>query len=267
MSDAGGIPRVLTIAGSDSGGGAGIQADLKTFTALKAFGMSAITSITAQNTMDVRGIHDLPPEFVALQIDTVAQDIGVDAAKTGMLSNSGIIEAVVDSIRRNQIRNIVVDPVMISKSGAALLQEQARDTLRTQLLPLARLVTPNLPETEVLTGKRLESDADIEEAAARIADMGPAHVLVKGGHGAGPTTVDLLYSGGRYERFAAPRIDTPNTHGTGCTFSAAIAAYLAKGLEVSEAVKSAKAYLAGAIEAALPLGSGHGPLRHFWNLD
>ncbi|HNV20950.1 MAG TPA: bifunctional hydroxymethylpyrimidine kinase/phosphomethylpyrimidine kinase [Candidatus Hydrogenedentes bacterium] len=261
------IPCVLTIAGSDSGGGAGIQADLKTFTALRVFGMAAITSVTAQNTVGVTGVHDLPPEFVAEQIDDVARDIGVDAAKTGMLSSAAIVEAVADSVARNSITRLVVDPVMVAKSGDPLLQESARQAMRKRILPLAWLVTPNVPEAEVLAGVRITGPQQVEQAARNIHRLGARYVLLKGGHMEGENAVDYLYDGQTIQTFSAPRIATRNTHGTGCTYSAAIAAYLARGCAIGEAVQRAKAYLTGAIQHSFPLGAGHGPLNHFWRTD
>ena len=261
------VPRVLTIAGSDSGGGAGIQADLKTFTALHTFGMAAITSVTAQNTVGVTGVHDLPPEFVAEQIDDVARDIGVDAAKTGMLSSAEIVEAVADSVRRNRIEKLVVDPVMVAKSGDALLQESAQKAMRERILPLAYVITPNVPEAEVLAGMRLAGPDDIEKIARKIHELGARHVLLKGGHMEGDEAVDYLFDGEAMRSFSAPRVATKNTHGTGCTYSAAIAAYLAKGLEAAEAVEQAKVYLTGAIRNSFSLGAGHGPLNHFWRVN
>ena len=261
------IPCVLTIAGSDSGGGAGIQADLKTFTALRVFGMAAITSVTAQNTVGVTGVHDLPPEFVAEQIDDVARDIGVDAAKTGMLSSAAIVEAVADSVARNSITRLVVDPVMVAKSGDPLLQESARQAMRKRILPLAWLVTPNVPEAEVLAGVRITGPQQVEQAARNIHRLGARYVLLKGGHMEGENAVDYLYDGQTIQTFSAPRIATRNTHGTGCTYSAAIAAYLARGCAIGEAVQRAQAYLTGAIQHSFPLGAGHGPLNHFWRTD
>lgn len=259
------VPRALTIAGSDSGGGAGIQADLKTFEALGVYGMSAITSVTAQNTVGVFGVHDLPPEFVAKQIDLVAQDIGVDAAKTGMLSNAAIIYAVAESLRKNQIQLLVVDPVMVAKSGDALLQESARDALTAEILPLAFVVTPNRPEAEALSGIRIATPNDLHEAARAIHALGAKHVILKGGHVDTADAVDILFDGEFFHAFAAPRVDTADTHGTGCTFSAGITAGLARGLSVIEAVRTAKAFVSGAIRHSLSLGHGHGPLDHHWN--
>ncbi len=258
------LPRALTIAGSDSGGGAGIQADLKTFAAFGVYGMSAITSVTAQNTCTVAGVHDLPPDFVAQQIDLVAQDIGVDAAKTGMLSSAAIVRAVADAIRRNGIKRLVVDPVMVSKSGDPLLREDARLAVVESILPLAYIVTPNLPEAEALTGVPVSTCEQMADAAKRLHEMGARYVLVKGGHLAGDDALDILFDGTTLTELSSPRIDTRNTHGTGCTYSAAIAASLASGLDAAAAVARAKDYVTGAIRHALPLGQGHGPLDHGW---
>lgn len=258
------IARVLTIAGSDSGGGAGIEADLKTCTALGAYGMAAITSVTAQNTLGVFGVVDLPPEFVSQQIDLCADDIGVDAAKTGMLSSADIVTAVSISVTRSGIEKLVVDPVMVAKSGDALLQESAQRALKEKLLPLAYLVTPNIPEAAVLAGMDVQSEEDVREAARRIYELGPRYVLMKGGHLEGDDAVDWLFDGVRFTSFSAPRINTKNTHGTGCTYSAALATFLAKGCEIEDAVRQAKHYLTKAIQHSLSLGGGHGPLNHFW---
>jgi len=260
------IARVLTIAGSDSGGGAGIEADLKTFTALGVYGMAAVTSITAQNTCGVHGVHDVPPDMVARQIDVVAEDIGVDAAKTGMLSNAAIIEAVAASVVRNRIDKLVVDPVMAAKSGDALLQEAARDAFVRDLVPRAFLITPNVPEAQLLSGLDIANEGDLRAAAERIQALGPRYVLMKGGHLRTAEAVDYLFDGDSFRPFSAPRIATRNTHGTGCTYSAAIAAYLAKGLSVADAVRRAKEYLTEAIRGNLALGHGHGPLDHAWPL-
>lgn len=258
------IPRALTIAGSDSGGGAGIEADLKTFLALGAYGMAAVTSITAQNTVGVFGIHDVPPEIVAQQIDVVADDIGIDAAKTGMLSSSAIVEAVASSIRRAGIERLVVDPVMVAKSGDALLRREAEAALKELLLPLALVATPNVPEAERLSGIAIAGDADLRKAGDAILALGPKHVILKGGHVPGPEVIDYLYDGATMTPFAAPRIDTRNTHGTGCTYAAAITAYLARGEGLEDAVRGAKAYVTGGIRDNLALGQGHGPLNHGW---
>ncbi len=260
------LPRCLTIAGSDSGGGAGIQADLKTFQALGVFGMSAITALTAQNTLGVRGIHEVPPEFVALQIDAVAEDIGVDAAKTGMLASGAIIEAVAAAVQRHAITNLVVDPVMIAKSGDRLLHDAAQDAMKRRLLPLALVVTPNVPEAEALTGVTIDGDASIEAALHALHALGPAWVLLKGGHLAASDATDFLYDGAHVHTFTGPRIATRNTHGTGCTYASAITAWIARGLAVPDAIHHAKAYLTRAIRDSLDLGHGHGPLHHGWTV-
>ena len=258
------IARVLTIAGSDSGGGAGIEADLKTFTALGVYGMVALTSVTAQNTVGVTAIADLSPELVAAQLDAVASDIGADALKTGMLSHAAIIETVADRIRYHQLSNLVIDPVMVAKSGDALLQPQACACLKEVLLPLAKVVTPNIPEAEALTGLSIATEEAVYEAARRIHAMGPAFVLIKGGHLVGVQATDYLFDGSTFQPYSSERINTRHTHGTGCTYSAAIAAYLGKGFPVAEAVFRAKTYVTGAIRQSFALGAGHGPLNHFW---
>jgi hydroxymethylpyrimidine/phosphomethylpyrimidine kinase len=257
-------PKVaLTIAGSDSGGGAGIQADLKTFAAHGVFGASALTAVTAQNTVEVTGIEELSPAIVGLQIDAVATDIGVDAVKTGMLSSRSLIEIVARKLEEHRLEKTVVDPVMVAKSGARLLDPGAVQAMAAELLPRALVVTPNLPEAESLVGFPVVDEASILEAAKRIVEMGARAALVKGGHGAGEECVDVLYHRGRFRHYRAPRIPTKNTHGTGCTFSAAIAAELALGRELEEAVERAKAYLTKALSTGLELGRGYGPLNHF----
>lgn len=258
--------KALTIAGSDSGGGAGIQADLKTFAALGVFGMSALTAITAQNTVGVQGVYELPADFVGLQIDAVLTDIGADAVKTGMLSNSEIIEVIAAKMEEYQVDNLVVDPVMVAKSGDPLLRPEAQKALVVHLIPLARVLTPNLHEARVLAGMEIESLGAMREAARAVHRMGARNVVVKGGHLPGSDeSIDVLYDGEGFTEFAAPRIGTRNTHGTGCTFASAIAAELAKGRSVEEAVGAAKAYLTTALRASVDLGigHGHGPLNHF----
>jgi phosphomethylpyrimidine kinase len=257
------IPRALTVAGSDSGGGAGIQADLKTFQELGVFGMTALTAVTAQNTLGVSGVWPLPPEAVVKQIEAVATDIGVDAAKTGMLFDSAIIEAVAEAVRRFAIDKLVVDPVMVARGGAPLLKEDAIETLRRRLLPHALLVTPNIPEAEVLTGMTIRTRADMEKAARAIVAMGAKAVVVKGGHSDGETADDLFYDRTRVEVLSAPRVATRNTHGTGCTFSAAVTAALAKGEDLLSAVRTGKAFITAAIREALDIGGGHGPTNHW----
>ncbi len=260
------IPRALTIAGSDSGGGAGIQADLKTFTAHNVFGMSVLTSITAQNTVGVTGVHDLPPEFVRQQLDAVATDIGIDAAKTGMLSNREIIEVLPERIKHHRIENLVVDTVMRAKSGDPLLRADAQQAFIKFILPLALVATPNLPEAETITGKKISSLEEMKNAAKRIVDKGAKTVLVKGGHHMDEKkSVDVFYDGKDFTLFEAERIPTKNTHGTGCTLSAAIAANLAKGVELKESIRLAKEYVTEAIRCSFELGMGHGPLNHFWS--
>ena len=259
------IPKAMTIAGSDSGGGAGVQADLKTFAALGVYGASTLTAITAQNTVAVTAVHELPTDLIQSQIDAVVTDIGVDAVKTGMLSSAAIVAAVAAALQKHAIPNIVVDPVMIAKSGDALLRPDAVAALCNHLLPLATVVTPNIPEAETLTGLSLQTAAAIRQAAEQIVAMGARSVVIKGGHRAGPAA-DLFYDGGRFQEFTAPRIDTPNTHGTGCTFAAAIAAGLAQGQDLAAAVAQAKDYVTAAIRHSYPLGHGHGPLHHFYRL-
>ncbi len=259
------IPRVLTIAGSDSSGGAGIQADLKTFSALGTFGMSALTALTAQNTLGVQGVVELDPGFVVLQIRSVISDVGVDAVKTGMLANAAIVRAVAEELRRLEVDNIVVDPVMVAKSGDALLKRDAVETLVGELFPLATVVTPNLHEAEALVGFPVRDAAAMQAAAHRIKAYGPKYVVVKGGHLEG-TPMDLLYDGQKFSEFSNPRYETPHTHGTGCTFASAIAAGLARGSTVEQAVLAAKDYITGAIAHGLPLGRGHGPVHHFHRL-
>ncbi len=257
------MKRALTIAGSDSGGGAGIQADLKTFGALGVFGTSAITAVTAQNTIAVIRIEPIDPQMVAAQIDAVAQDIGADAAKTGMLWSAAIIEAVAEAIRRNRIPNLVIDPVTASKTGARLLQENGLAALKATLLPLAEIVTPNVPEAENLAGITIADAEGMREAARRIHDLGARRVVIKGGHVEGPNSVDLYYDGKEFQELKEERIRTRSNHGTGCTFSAAIAAYLAHGLPPLEAVARAKEYVTAALRSAPGLGRGAGPLDHF----
>lgn len=254
--------KALTIAGSDSGGGAGIQADLKTFAALGVYGTSALTAITAQNTVGVQGVHELPAEFVGLQIDSVASDIGVDAVKTGMLANAEIIAVVATKVKEHDLPNLVVDPVMVAKSGDPLLREDACDALISQLLPLAVVVTPNLHEARVLTGMAIEDIEDMKKAAGAIHGLGAKHVVVKGGHLPGES-IDVLFDGQEFTMFRSPRIETRNTHGTGCTFASAIAAGLAKGQSVVEAVEEAKEFITMALRHSPDIGHGHGPTHHF----
>jgi hydroxymethylpyrimidine/phosphomethylpyrimidine kinase len=256
------LRKALTIAGSDSGGGAGIQADLKTFAAHGVYGSSAVTAITAQNTRGVYAVADVPEEIVAAQIDAVLEDIGADAAKTGMLSSAAIVAVVADRLEAWGVTGLVVDPVMVAKSGDRLLQEDAVDAIRRLLLPLALVATPNLAEAEVLAGRTIASDTDARAAAAEIASLGPRFVVVKGGHRDGPP-IDLVFDGQDYVELTGERIQTRNTHGTGCTFAAAIAANLARGLDPIPAIAAAKRYLTDALRTSYPVGDGHSPVNHF----
>lgn len=259
------MKNVLTIAGSDSCGGAGIQADLKTFSAQGTYGMSVITAVTVQNTQGVFGCQDIDPEIIKGQIDAIFTDIEVSAVKIGMVSRIETIHAIAEKLEQYQPRNIVLDPVMISKSGFDLMQPEAKDTLIRRLLPLAYLITPNLPEAEVITGRKIETLAEMEEAAKAIYAMGPKNVLIKGGHLEGEAT-DLLYDGKQFLTLQSERIHTKNTHGTGCTLSSCIAANLARGKSVEEAVRIAKDYITIAIAHALDIGKGVGPTNHFYEL-
>ncbi len=258
------MKKALTIAGSDSGGGAGIQADLKTFTAFGVYGMSAITALTAQNTMGVQGVYEVTPEFVREQIKSIMSDIGTDAVKTGMLSNAHIVTAVADSIREFSIPNTVVDPVMVAKGGDPLLAEAARVTIREKLIPLATVVTPNIYEAEVLLNRKIETLDDMKHGAAELRDTGCRWIVVKGGHLADEQeAVDVVYDGHEYTLLRSERFDTRNTHGTGCTFSSAIAAGLAKGYAPLDAIIKAKEFISAAIRKNVPIGHGHGPTNHF----
>lgn len=261
------MPRVLTIAGSDSGGGAGIQADLKTFTVFRTYGMSAVTALTAQNTRGVSGIFPVSPEFVRAQIDAVASDIGIDAAKTGMLANRAIIAAVAAAARAHRIAPLVVDPVMVAQSGARLLEDEARAALLAELLPLAAVVTPNVPEAEALLDMRVHSVADMRMAARRLVEHGAAAALVKGGHIGGEESIDVLYDGALFHELRAPRLTTPHTHGTGCMLAAALTACLARGMGLVEAAREAKRFITTAIAHGLALGGGHGPANPLAWLD
>jgi hydroxymethylpyrimidine/phosphomethylpyrimidine kinase len=255
--------KALTIAGSDSGGGAGIQADLKTFQELEVFGMSALTAVTAQNTLGVQGVYPLSVEAVEQQIESIGTDLGADAVKTGMLFNSEIIEAVAGKIKKFGWKNVVVDPVMIAKGGAPLLQNEAISALKNHLLPLAEVVTPNIPEAEAITGMKIETFEDRKEAAKQIFEMGARNIVIKGGHDDSSESVDVLYDGNEFSYFSSKKIETKNTHGTGCTFAAAIAAELAKGNTVKDAVHTAKDFISAAIEHELGIGLGHGPTNHW----
>jgi hydroxymethylpyrimidine/phosphomethylpyrimidine kinase len=258
------IPTVLTIAGSDSGGGAGIQADLKTFAALGVYGATAITAITAQNTQAVVAVAALDPAIVTAQIDAVASDIRIDAVKTGMLATTGIVEAVAAAIDRLSCPHVVVDPVMVATSGDRLLTPDAIDAVRRHLLPLATVLTPNRPEAEALARMPIATLAHARDAARRLSDLGARAVVIKGGHFTGPDVVNLVYDGRDFVEFHAPRLETRHTHGTGCTFASAIAAHLARGLGLGSAVDNATSFVTGAIQNGLAIGRGAGPLGHFW---
>ncbi len=254
------LPVALTIAGSDSGGGAGIQADLKTFAAMGVHGTSAITAVTAQNTITVTEIHEIPVRVIRAQIDAVVEDMGVQAAKTGMLASAKIIEAVAAAIRHHGIDNLVVDPVMVAKGGARLLHNDAIAALYKYLLPLAAVVTPNILETEVLLGRKLISLDDRRQAARDLVALGPRAAVVKGGHAEGDA-IDIYWDGAQLVELPGRRVDTKNTHGSGCAFSAAIAAGMAKGRSPLEAVRAAKVFITHAIEESLEIGRGHGPVN------
>jgi hydroxymethylpyrimidine/phosphomethylpyrimidine kinase len=256
--------RALTIAGSDSGGGAGIQADLKTFAAHGVYGTSAITALTAQNTRGVSGVHVVPAEFVTQQIEAVAGDIGCDAVKTGMLATSAIVEAVAATIEALDLPNLVVDPVMVAKGGDRLLDQDAVHAIKRTLLRLARVVTPNIPEAEVLSGVAIQSLDDMRRAAHVILKLGPRSVIVKGGHLSGVNAIDLLVHADGERLLTAPRLDVRNTHGTGCTFAAALAARFALGESLDDAARGAKEYVTGAMRHGPDVGDGHQPLGHFW---
>ena len=256
------IAKALTIAGSDCGGGAGIQADIKTFQELNVYGMSAITAVTAQNTLGVQHIFPLTVEAVIEQIKSVSDDLNPDAVKTGMLFSSEIIEAVANAIKDEQWDKVVVDPVMIAKGGSSLLLEEAVETLKNKLIPVAYCITPNIPEAEKIVGYSILSIEDRKRAAHTIFELGAKHVVIKGGHGDGNVVTDLLFDGTEYHLFSGPRTFTKHTHGTGCTFAAAITAELAKGTSIYESVRVAKSFIQAAIEDSLGIGSGNGPTNH-----
>lgn len=256
------LPRVLTLAGSDSGGGAGIQADLKTFSSYQTYGMSVITALTAQNTVGVQGVYHVPADFVAAQIDSVVSDIGVDAAKTGMLADAAVVETAAERISHWNISPLIVDPVMVAKSGDRLLAASAVDAVVQQLLPLTTVLTPNISEAEMLLQREIVHLDDMLEAAEQLRELGPEAVVVKGGHLSGDRAVDVYCDGQRTETLSSQRERTSNTHGTGCTFASAIAAGMAHGWGPLTAVRSAKKFVTRAIQSALPLGSGHGPTNH-----
>lgn len=256
----------LSIAGSDSSGGAGIQADIKTMTMNGVFAMSAITALTAQNTTGVQGIYEVSPEFLGQQIDSVFTDIRPDAVKIGMVSSTGLISAIARKLAAYDAKNIVVDPVMVATSGAKLISDDAIDALKQQLLPMATVLTPNIPEAEVLSGMKILSPEDMSTAAKKISEAYRCAVLCKGGHQLNDAN-DLLYRDGSFRWFRGKRIDNPNTHGTGCTLSSAIAANLAKGYDLDTAVERGKAYISGALAAMLDLGAGSGPMNHAFDLS
>ncbi|MBW1971878.1 MAG: bifunctional hydroxymethylpyrimidine kinase/phosphomethylpyrimidine kinase [Deltaproteobacteria bacterium] len=259
------MKRILTIAGSDSGGGAGIQADLKTITVLGAFGMTVITALTAQNTVGVQAIQEVPLNFISKQFDSLLSDIGVDAAKTGMLATIEVVKLISEKVKQYHIDRLVVDPVMVAKSGDYLLKKDAIKTLKKELLPLAFVVTPNIPEASALIGKKIKDPSDMRDAAKIIFEMGPKNVLIKGGH-LKNCADDLLYDGKIFHKFPANRIETENTHGTGCTYSAAIATFLGKGYNVVESVFKAKSFITNAIKYSLNIGKGHGPVNPYASL-
>ena len=260
------IPVSLTIAGSDSGGGAGIQADLKTFSALGTFGCSVITAVTAQNTTGVYGIHEIPLDIIESQIDAVLNDLNPNVIKTGMLASIEVIKLISEKIKSSKTKNIVVDPVMIAKGGDKLIQDNAIGHLISELLPLSTVVTPNIPEAEVLSHMSISNTQDIESAAKIIHKMGPDFVVIKGGHSNDSKSNDIIFDGQKFTTLEANRILTTNTHGTGCTYASAIAAGLAKNYSVEKSVKEAKDYVTEAIKNEPGLGNGHGPLNHFFML-
>jgi hydroxymethylpyrimidine/phosphomethylpyrimidine kinase len=258
------VRTALTIAGSDPSGSAGIQADLKTFAAYGVYGVSAITAVTAQSTASVVGVAALEADFVIAQIEALTGDMPIHAVKTGMLATAAIVEAVAATIRETELPKVVVDPVLVSSSGHPLLDDDGRRALCAELLPLAMVVTPNIPEAEALSGCAIESLDDAREAAKRIHQLGAANVVITGGHGTGSTIVDLLFDGSHFDECRAARVESPHTHGTGCTFASAIAACLALGRPLADAVPEAQAYVAGAIAHAIPAGAARNPLGHFW---
>jgi hydroxymethylpyrimidine/phosphomethylpyrimidine kinase len=263
---AGQPPTALTVAGSDSGGGAGLQADLKTFLTCRVHGLCAVTAVTVQNSLGVSGFYELPPAAVAEQIESVVSDIGVGAAKTGMLASAAIIEAVADTVTRLGVGPLVVDPVAASQHGDPLLRPDALEALRTRLLPLATVATPNLYEVELLSGIRVTDDASARDAALALAEFGPRWVVVKGGHRAGSLAVDVVYDGATFVELSAPRLPSRHTHGTGDTLAAATCAGLAHGLDVEAALRFGKAFVSGAVAGSFPLGAGRGPVGHFWRV-
>ena len=261
-----GLPRALTIAGSDSGGGAGIQADLKVFFALGCHGMSALTALTAQNTVAVTGIHQVPDDFVVAQVEAVARDIGIDAAKTGMLASASIVDAVAKAVEANRIEKLVVDPVFVSKHRDVLLAEDAVGALTERLFPLATLITPNLYEAGALLGRDISTLEQMKDAARRLRELGPRAVLVKGGHLGTDRAIDVFFDGHDVIEVDGPRFDTDDTHGTGCALSAAVTARLAHGDDLVDAVRAGKRFVSGAIERSLRIGQGYGPVNPGWEL-
>ncbi|MEY8417271.1 bifunctional hydroxymethylpyrimidine kinase/phosphomethylpyrimidine kinase [Tissierella praeacuta] len=259
------MKKLLTIAGSDSCGGAGIQADLKTFSAHRVYGMSVITAVTAQNSQGVFAVQDISVDIIQKQIEVIFDDIFVDATKIGMVSKTETIKTIAHTLSKYKINNLVVDPVMVSKSGFHLLQPDAKETLINHLFPITTVVTPNIPEAEVITGLEIQNLNDVEKAAKIIYKMGPKYVLVKGGHMEGEA-LDVLYDGQKFNYYNSPRINSKNTHGTGCTLSSAIASNLGKGLSVTESIEKAKAYITLAIENSFPIGKGVGSVHHFYEL-
>ncbi|MES9684110.1 bifunctional hydroxymethylpyrimidine kinase/phosphomethylpyrimidine kinase [Gottfriedia acidiceleris] len=259
------MKKVLTIAGSDSSGGAGIQADLKTFSAHRVFGMSVITAVTAQNTQGVFAVQDMTPEMIASQLDAIFTDIEVDAVKIGMVSQIETIKVIAEKLKQYKPKQIVVDPVMVSKSGFDLLSPDAKEALIQELIPLATVITPNLPEAEVITGRKITTIEEMKEAAIQIHSLGAKNVLVKGGHLEGEAT-DICFNGEEFTSFNSVRINTINTHGTGCTLSSAITSNLANELKLNEAIRDAKNYITLAIQHSFSIGKGVGPVHHFYSL-
>ncbi len=262
------VVRVMTVAGSDSGGGAGIQADIKTITCLGAFATSAITALTAQNSVGVSGIVPVDPSFVSMQMNSILSDIGTDSAKTGMLFSPEIIDSVANTFMQYAVKNIIVDPVMVSKTGSKLLKDEAIERLIHGLVSIASLVTPNIPEAEIMSGINIDSVDSMEKSAMKINELTGSSVLVKGGHMQNTVqSIDVLYHDGKITYYSLPRINTKNTHGTGDTYSAAIATFLATGNSMEQSVQNGKEYLQRAIEGSFPMGMGYGPLCHFWKLE
>ncbi|MEM0139279.1 MAG: bifunctional hydroxymethylpyrimidine kinase/phosphomethylpyrimidine kinase [Ferroplasma sp.] len=258
------VARSMTIASTDSGGGAGIMADLKTFTAMKVFGTAVTVALTAQNSVEVKSIFELPLKFIGEEFDAIMEDIGTDSAKTGMLYSESIINKISEKIKQYSVKNLVIDPVMISKTGAKLLKDDAISAMKNKLMPLAILVTPNIPEAEVLSGIRIENYDDIKKSAKKIYDETGTSVLIKGGHMGTEQSTDILFHDGEFLSYSSPRFDTKNTHGTGDTLSASIASFLAGGKKLNDAVHLAKEYINGAIKNSFPMGRGYGALNHFW---